>query len=424
MIIRHNISALNTFNRLTKNSKSQSSSIEKLSSGLRINKAADDSAGLAISEKMRAQIRGLDQAFRNAQDGISMIQTGEGALSSVHDILQRMRELAVQSANDVLTLMDRRDIQQEISQQLKEIDKVAASTEFNKQTLLDGSKSLSSVEVSAQFTTYTAPYIGVWEISANPLDGAGRFGITNYDTMTHAQFEFKDSPDPSNPWIDVQIGSDLPATLNNLRDTFYQVKTGGYRFPTEQLALANSDMYIQGNLVIITSSDTFDMSHNPTDGISANGLYSGTPATLSLQTSPGQTVVLDNRLTFQIGANVGQSLTVGFPKITAGELGIDSISVLDYDQSSSAIISIDEAISKISEGRSELGAVQNRLEHTITNLQQSAENLTAAESRIRDIDMAKEMMIQTKNSILSQAAQSMLAHANQKPSEILKLINT
>ncbi|MEK3935487.1 flagellin [Sporosarcina sp. FSL W7-1349] len=269
MRINHNIAALNTHRQLGANNTQASKNLEKLSSGLKINRAGDDAAGLAISEKMRGQIRGLDMAAKNAQDGISLIQTAEGALNETHAILQRMRELAVQAANDTNVTADRTSIQDELTALTSEINRIAANTEFNTQNLLGG-----------------------------------------------------------------------------------------------------------------TFSDK----------------------------------------TFHIGANSGQAITLTIATMTAAALSIDSISVSNTSGASAAITSINNAIEAVSTQRSKLGAVQNRLEHTINNLGTSSENLTAAESRIRDVDMAKEMMEFTKNNILTQAAQAMLAQANQQPQGVLQLL--
>ncbi|OMP65798.1 flagellin Hag [Domibacillus epiphyticus] len=276
MIINHNIAALNTHRQFGAANAGQAKSMEKLASGLRINRAGDDAAGLAISEKMRGQVRGLDQASRNSQDAISLIQTAEGALNETHSILQRMRELSVQSANDTNTTADRGELQKEVAELVKEIDRIADTTQFNTKTLLNGSLSTAS--------------------------GA---------------------------------------------------------------------------------------------------------------------------LTFQIGANTNQNidLAIGNMKATgSGSLGLSGVSIATQSGANAAIATLDAAITKVSAERSKLGANQNRLEHTINNLGTSSENLTAAESRIRDVDMAKEMMNQTKNSILSQAAQAMLAQANQTPQGVLQLL--
>lgn len=268
MRINHNIAALNTYRQLTAGTNAASKNMEKLSSGLRINKAGDDAAGLAISEKMRGQIRGLEMAAKNSQDAISLIQTAEGALNETHAILQRMRELAVQGANDTNTTADRGNIQDELNQLLSEIDRIAGNTEFNTQKLLNG-------------------------------------------------------------------------------------------------------------------------------GFNA---------------------------TFQVGANDNQIITLSISTMNSSALTISGISVGSNSLASQAIASIDSAIAAVSKERSKLGAYQNRLEHTINNLGTASENLTAAESRIRDVDMAKEMMEFTKNNILSQAAQAMLAQSNQMPQGVLQLL--
>ncbi len=271
MIINHNMTAYNAHRQLSNNNWSASKSMEKLSSGLRINRAGDDAAGLSISEKMRGQIRGLEQASRNSQDAISLIQTAEGALNETHSILQRMRELAVQASNDTNVTADRQAIKDELDQLSTEITRIADETEFNTQKL-----------------------------------------------------------------------------------------------------------------------------------IKSAGTY-----------------------TFQVGANSGQTVTLtinGMAAASIGSWGVSGLTVGTNSNANSSITKIESAISEVSSQRSKLGAFQNRLEHTINNLNTGAENLTAAESRIRDVDMAKEMMAYTKNNILSQAAQSMLAQANQNPQGVLQLL--
>ncbi|WP_020155004.1 flagellin Hag [Caldibacillus debilis] len=277
MRINHNISALNTYRQLSFNNTQTAKNLEKLSSGYRINRAGDDAAGLAISEKMRGQIRGLEMATKNAQDGISLIQTAEGALNETHAILQRIRELAVQAANDTNTDNDRKELQKEVDQLIAEIDRIADTTQFNTKNLLNGS-------------------------------GTG--------------------------------------------------------------------------------------------------------------------------IVFHIGANSAQSVTLDISSMkakalglqTSGASGLQNLKIDTQADADAAISTIDTAIDTVSSERAKLGAMQNRLEHTINNLGTAAENLTAAESRIRDVDMAKEMMEFTKNSILTQAAQAMLAQANQLPQGVLQLL--
>ncbi|NLU46840.1 MAG: flagellin Hag [Syntrophomonadaceae bacterium] len=310
MIINHNLMAMNTHRQLGINNTATSKSMEKLSSGFRINRAGDDAAGLAISEKMRGQIRGLKQAMRNAQDGISLIQTAEGALSETHAILQRMRELAVQAATDTNTMTDRKELQKEINQLLDEIDRIGNNTEFNTQKLLDG--------------TYSAKKI---HIGAN--EGQN---------------------------MDITIGDMTTDVLGAAAGTGNGSETSG-------------------------------------DSISAAGTGNGS------ETSSGiSSLRVDN---------VDNATTGG---------------VLTQSGANAAITIINRAIEQVSAERSKLGAIQNRLEHTIANLGTSAENLQAAESRIRDLDMAEEIMAFTKNSILQQAATAMLAQANQQPQTVLQLL--
>lgn len=327
MIINHNIMAMNTNRQLGAANAGQAKSMEKLSSGLRINRAGDDAAGLAISEKMRGQIRGLDQAQRNAQDGISMIQTAEGALSETHSILQRMRELATQAANDTNVKTDRTEIQKELNNLTSEINRIGNTTEFNTQKLLSGTS----------------------------LNGAG--GTTNASGFV-ASFQ-----------IGANQGQSMTIEIEDMR--------------AKALGLTGS-----------SSGGTY------ATGASSTALNAGTS---------GAT-----------GATYGGGL-----KVTNGtnNTGAEyALSLATHSGATAAVKAIDNAIETVSAQRSNLGAFQNRLEHTINNLSASSENLTAAESRVRDVDMAKEMMEQTKKSILAQASQAMLAQANQKPQSVLQLL--
>ena len=409
MIIAHNMQALNLINKLKNNNKRTSDIIEKLSSGLRINKSADDAAGLSISEKMKAQIRGLQQASRNAQDGISMIQTAEGALGNIHDILQRMRELSVQSANDTYTLADRQAIQNEIDELAKEIDRIANNTEFNSQKLIDGSKATSKkIDI-------TANYIKIWTFSDNPIN-KDSIGIDDETTMKFARFHFHPLDSMDGNYVDTPIEDNLKFTLLSLKNTFDNLKAGNIGLLSEQIAVQNTDMYIYGNKVIITSSKHITASTGSAS-VSSTKSYTGSPATCTIEYE-----TLDEGVNFQIGANAGQSMTVYFPDATARNIGVIPLSVFTASDASTAITKIDNAISIISDGRSRLGAYQNRLEHAIYNIDNASENLMSAESRIRDTDMAKEMMEFTKGNILNQTAQAMLAQANQIPQNVLNML--
>jgi len=347
MRINHNIAALNTYRQLTAGTNAASKSMEKLSSGLRINRAGDDAAGLAISEKMRGQIRGLEMASKNAQDGISLIQTAEGALNETHAILQRMRELAVQSANDTNTTVDRQELQKEIDQLSQELSRIGSTTEFNTQKLLDGS------------------FSGTFHIGAN--EGQ------------NLSLQISDMRGNALAMVSSVASGTIDGTANTtVTDTSHKLEAGKYTIADNNGTLELLDG--QGNVIATHAG---------------SGVF---------QDASGNTLI-------DLGAAAnGDSFEIG---------GID---ISSQTSANAAITVINDAIEKVSAERSKLGAYQNRLEHTINNLGTSAENLTAAESRIRDVDMAKEMMEFTKNNILSQAAQAMLAQANQQPQGVLQLL--
>jgi len=361
MRINHNSAAVNTQSRLSNAQGAQAKSLEKLSSGLRINRAGDDAAGLAISEKMRGQVKGLNQAVRNAQDGISLIQTAEGGLNETHSILQRMRELAVQGSNDTNTDIDRGEIDKEMQQLSEEIDRIAGTTEFNKKTLLSGGLG-ASVKQNTTDTTVLAVG-GVAKVSSS---GASA------DTYT------------------ITSGAVGKLTMTNLAGTKSQTidNTAG----AQKLDFSDFGVSIETN------------------------------AAYTADAAIGDVEVVGGSLKFQIGANAGQDMTLTIGKMDSDGLGIGSIDVNTQTGASSAISAIDTAIESVSAERSKLGATQNRLDHTINNLTTTSENISAAESRIRDVDMAKEMMEFTKNNILSQAGTAMLAQANQMPQGVLQLL--
>lgn len=377
MVINHNIAALNTTRQLSVNSTNTQKSLEKLSSGLRINKAGDDAAGLAISEKMRGQIRGLDQASRNSQDGISLIQTAEGALNETHSILQRMRELVVQAGNGTNKTEDTDKIQKEITQLQEEITSIGNKTQFNKQNLLDG--------------TIGAKTAG---LGSDLLNGTGALKIVD---VTGAS-----------------VGADYQVTATST--SLSVTNAAGTLTQTINITATNAvkvgDTYAFDKLGITLQAQATDIS-----GVG------GTPAN-------GQFDVTASGITLQVGSNVSQTLSLSIQDLRANQLGssgikMNAINVSDFSSPNTfdqQLDAIDQAISTVSDVRSDLGAKQNRLEHTINNLNTSSENLTAAESRVRDVDMAKEMMEFTKNNILSQAAQAMLAQANQQPQGVLQLL--
>jgi flagellin len=373
MRINHNIAALNTYNKLNSASGAQSKSMEKLSSGLRINRAGDDAAGLAISEKMRGQIRGLDMASKNSQDAISLVQTAEGALNETHDILQRMRELSVQASNDTNTTSDREEIQKELNQMTSEINRIGNTTEFNTQKLLNGEKATTAVATSGMVsgTAAAAATITTGGVLALKIDG-----------------------------------TDVNVTLTTA-DTYAQAVT-------KINAAANTALGTTGQTYAADNSGTLDLTSLTTGSGSSVEVVSGAGTTLAdLKLTAGAKDAGDNAkapLSFQIGANENQSLTLSISDMRAQALlistanntdsklavtnGTDStasetaLSVLTHSDAAATVTKIQEAIDKVSAERSKLGANQNRLEHTINNLSTSSENLTAAESRIRDVDYA------------------------------------
>ena len=364
MRINHNISALNTYNKMTVNQNAATKNMEKLSSGQRINRAGDDAAGLAISEKMRGQIRGLEQAATNAQDGISLIQTAEGALSETHAILQRMRELSVQSANDTNTAEDRQQLQNEVDQLSNEITRIAKDTTFNNSNLLDGSYD-GKFHIGANAGQDLSVNIGKMDSASLGTTGS----ITLLDEMT----------------ITNGSGKELKIEFNdNTNEKAEFDEASGVL--TITVDVTNSDIDTQKIADLINDSDSAQKAN-----------------------------------IFAVGGGSSNYMTQG--NLVTDELNVTAgISISSQEDASNAITSLDAAINSVSSERAKMGAVQNRLEHTINNLSTSAENLTAAESRIRDVDMAKEMMEMTKNNILQQAAQSMLAQANQTPQNVLQLL--
>ncbi|MBC3888626.1 hypothetical protein GH810_09925 [Acetobacterium paludosum] len=607
MRINHNIAALNTYNKLAANTAATSKSLEKLSSGLKINKAGDDAAGLAISEKMRGQISGLDTASNNANDGISLIQTAEGALSETHSILQRMRELAVQSSNDTNTTSDRKEIQKEIDQLTSETDRISTDTEFNTQKLLNGDKATkvntnsyagitSSADVSVDASVATGSYTANVTISAaSGTTGTFTQKSTKTDDASGAVSSFSASGAVGGTYsgsvvrstsaalsgtIALESGSGTVAFASGLgldADTYTltmtQKDTSGDAYTltsadgtvsikfsgasgataltfsgqvitlsTSGAAVNDASVFKVSNAFKLGASGTATASSGTTSGVTVSlantakigstftisvgasgaptldltkadldkGTYtiavtnynkSGNTATITLQDSKGNTVnnasgtayqysgslasaisvagidvtgtsvtgnstssfTIDkaqvskvsltdatgtevtgltfklnaaaadgdtfkvdvdssNEMKFQIGANEKQSTSLSIAAMGSKDLGIDKLDLTTQSGADAAITTIDDAITAVSSERAKLGAVQNRLEHTINNLSTSSENATSAESRIRDVDMAKEMTEFTKNNILSQAAQSMLAQANKQPQNVLSLL--
>lgn len=553
MRINTNISAMNAHRQLGIANTRGASSMERLSSGLRINRAGDDAAGLSISEKMRAQVRGLNQGARNAQDGISLIQTAESALNETHDILQRVRELAAQSASGTNTPEDRAAMQGEVAQLKSEIDRIGNTTEFNTKTLLNGSLQAAGAAVGQDTTTGaivgrqaaavlggTASMAGTGvvgtDFTAETLTVDGVSITVNWQNLTTAE---RDT---------IQVGTATGASLGQMNaakdlivNTLNQaINESGQNVapitghvgvgtdpdgagpllpPTTALVLTSGSEGVNSAIRTAATTQVLGkvMGTAGTTGATGTSVYNGltvasgtsffanigdvqfnvtttaaiTAGTTSMRdaattlqtnintaiaaynTSAGATAgtpgfienvrvnaLADGRfevisesgpisfsdrlggsavrdlgltqaqseaagsggMTLQIGANRGQSMTFGIKDMRTAALGIANVDVSSQAGASNSISSLDGAIRSVSEQRSSLGAVQNRLEHTIRNLDTSKENLQASEARIRDVDMAAEMMEFTKNNILQQAATAMLAQANMAPQAVLQLL--
>jgi flagellin len=566
MRINNNLMAMNTHRMLGINNTAASKSIEKLSSGYRINRAGDDAAGLAISEKMRGQIRGLKQASRNAQDGISLLQTAEGALNESHAILQRMRELAVQSANDTNVDEDRKQLNNEVTQLKSELDRIANNTEFNTKKLLNYGAQLNvdnlsgiSQSIINTLNTKIPEWINDSMVAINErfgiafpdsptlrdmdivyeqgasygaamatsdggasltmrinldsfVDASGNLqsedvldGLIAHEVMHAFQFTEMSSLlnagttdnetwfmeglsmliQGGNSWISAVSGgisgTSVSGSFGNTTSDYasafvalkvlHEITSGGINAIIDELEAGNTisgaiNNTTQGNIgevlsgasdyttftdfindfnsgnfdAYLTSSTDFTLG----TGTIVSGSVAGSSSNLSLantiQNGTGTAEVYTHynlsfsadtgsgtsdtpeEVIFHIGANTGQSITFNTFDATSNGLGIDSVSISTQSTADRSITTINNAIITISDKRSEIGAIQNRLEHTIKNLDNTAENLQASESRIRDVDMAQEMMVFTKNNILQQAAQSMLAQANQAPQGVLQLL--
>lgn len=472
MIINHNIAALNTHRQLSMGTSASSKNMEKLSSGLKINRAGDDAAGLAISEKMRAQIRGLDMASKNSQDGISLIQTAEGALNETHAILQRMRELAVQAGNDTNNTQDRSEIQKEINQLTSEINRIANTSEFNTQKLLDGSKGTGQVKTIQAGKEEVIEDLGVYEITFDINTDVIIDGVKINTGADLAAFKANIAASALDGKYTVEDGTAGALKLTQIADngspTAPQVSgavltetTPGKAGAAEVMGkfeldiTAGKDALIDGVMFAKDSWNTVsDLALKINGDIALSAKYTAsvdTSGKLVLEQIAASdevpTFAQDKSVTLQIGANENQSMSIDINDMRAATLGITAkagtdgftesnevtdgtnntnveagLSVANADDAAAAVTKIQAAIDKVSSERSKLGAFQNRLEHTINNLGTSSENLTAAESRIRDVDMAKEMMEFTKNNILTQASQAMLAQANQQPQGVLQLL--
>ena len=521
MVVQHNMSAANANRMLNVTSSSVSKTTEKLSSGYRINRAADDAAGLSISEKMRGQIRGLNKASSNAQDGISLIQTAEGALNESHSILQRMRELSVQAANGTETDDDREAVQNEIEQLQSELTRISDTTEFNTMKLLDGSQSGEKVSVSvgkSAATGATTSNAAVAQVNTSAdavtalADGKSRtFSVTALDKNNNAttatvtisydkntkkftdkdgnevgtaaaetatadetakaiakalsgtslgdSFDIASDADQKLTFTAKEAGTSANSVLvsvdgaegkvagattkgseeytsinaaigsyngtGNIEDKIFTVNGEKFAYVDDPSKLGDDykDVnYIQVKTAgAVGADDATAMAKliNSKTGIAAEADKAATTVNLKpSSTATGKGIEL------QIGANEGQTMSFTLGDMSAAALGVDgsNVDLSSQESAKKATTTIDNAIKTISKARGQMGAVQNRLEHTINNLDAASENLQTSESRIRDTDMAKEMVEYSKNNILMQAGQSMLAQANQSNQGVLSLL--
>ena len=540
MVVQHNMSAMNANRNLGITTNLQAKSSEKLSSGYKINRAADDAAGLSISEKMRSQIRGLNKASDNAQDGISLIQSAEGALNEQHSILQRMRELSVQAANGVETDDDREAVQNEISQLQEELTRISETTEFNTMKLLDGSRSGSSattgsgpkfgvvdatldgalvtsnvagirVATAASANTKAGQETAIWDATgktltlnlslnkvysqdeidelianakqedstatgtpaevtvtlkngtfnadsantAGTVTAAGVKAVSDEATMTAGTFVGADTVKfTANKYgaefndtvfhfaFDKEVGKEeIETTTAITTDATNQITEGEYT-----IHLAAGKEYTAADLEDILAKGGFDFTVTLSGATpdEPNTLFANSGATTlgditmgagtagaglgSAKAMWGQEgydgISTGDGITLQIGANEGQTMSFSLEDMSARALGVDGnkVDLSTQEGAQKATTTIDAAIKKVSEQRGKMGAIQNRLEHTIANLDTAAENTQTAESRIRDTDMAEEMVEYSKNNILAQAGQSMLAQANQSTQGVLSLL--
>ena len=397
MIVQHNLTAMNSNRQLGVTTGAQAKSSEKLSSGYRINRAGDDAAGLKISEKMRSQVRGLNRASTNAQDGVSLIQTAEGALNEAHSILQRMNELAVQGANDTNEGIDREAINEELDALTKELDRISTTTQFNKQNLLDGSFQDKNLQVGANANQKIA--ISIDNMNAQSL---GLRSVTK--TIT---------PEKQSGTTITKIkyqGMEFTYTSGTKAENVSAAKAS---FAAKISGKYTSDVYMK--TTNLSTGSVYYVAHND-----ATKKFAALSSAQKFDVSFAKSAMgkaLDDNFADYIETSSAEATAALSGYTETGRVAVDT-----YEQANNSITKIQDAINIVSSQRSALGALQNRLEHTIANLDNVAEDTQAAESRIRDLDMASEMVEYSKNNILAQAGQSMLAQANQSTQGVLSLL--
>lgn len=448
MIVQHNLTAMNSNRMLGLTTSAQAKSTEKLSSGYKINRAADDAAGLSISEKMRRQIRGLTQASANAQDGISCVQTAEGAMNEIHDMLQRMNELANKAGNGTMSEDDRQNIQDEIDQLVTEIDRISETTKFNETYLLKG----DGEEVKETITTDAATKVSYvdtitgeaaleWADSSTPSSGiyATVQGVSAEVTDSNFEDYFEIDEDGA---VAAKAGVEFYSVAADTSGEFGDQITSAIEASTvTDLVKIGSDLLKDASEALVSADDITDYFDEA--GKYLGGLYeydtNGDLTEIGAEqigeyvgweeveaTSKDVKGSKDLTLSFQVGADTTKEnkIDVTISAMSAKGIGINGLKVTGKDSANAdaAVNTIEAAIKQVSEQRSALGAIQNRLEHTINNLDNIVENTTAAEAAIRDTDMADEMVRYSNNNILAQAGQSMLAQANQSNQGVLSLL--
>lgn len=390
MVVQHNLTAMNANRQLGITTSAQAKSSEKLSSGYRINRAGDDAAGLTISEKMRSQIRGLDKASTNAQDGISLIQSAEGALNESHSILQRMNELAVQGANDTNQSIDRDAINQELEALTDELDRISQTTQFNKQNLLDGSFTNKKLQVGANGGQNISIDIDKMNATSLGLRSIKYYG--GQESHVYGQLSYNGT---------IYNWDTSKSEASNKTAMAAAAKaTGKAAFQDGMVGLSTDGTYFVGNVKNKATKSA---------AAEAGKTSLGQKYSKDINTHWASIKNAAGRSTQTVGA-FGASHTLTKPDVST------------YDQANATLNAVQAAINKVSTQRSALGALQNRLEHTVANLDNVSENTSSAESRIRDTDMADEMVSYSKNNILAQAGQSMLAQANQLNQGVLSLL--
>ncbi|WP_337631292.1 flagellin [Waltera sp.] len=397
MVVQHNLTAMNSNRMLGLTTASQAKSTEKLSSGYKINRAADDAAGLSISEKMRKQIRGLTQASLNAQDGISAVQTAEGALTEVHDMLQRMNELAVKASNGTMSKDDREYVQNEVDQLVTEIDRVAETTKFNETYLLKGDDTKPAVteNVFKKFDVSTLNSV---------ISDTSKISESNdFDSMTGKfTLKFTSGLAVGGTWDGKRIVDD--AATNTTKEEIKLADAKKAELDALNAAITNSKQ--------VTGTAT------------ADGAAFGMTSAATMKQSYTYAAAIDVSLHVGADSTANNRINLSIDSMSASGLHVTGLKVngTDASNATAAINTISDAIQKVSTQRSALGAVQNRLEHTINNLDNVVENTTSAESQIRDTDMATEMVKYSNNNILAQAGQAMLAQSNQSNQGVLSLL--